>query len=279
MTAAELYAARIDAVNTQRERLRSPSPGDRWGGAARRFRADPARELDPNLAVIASYVEPDDVFVDVGGGAGRVCLPLARRCTEVIDVDPSPAMQAEFEASAAEAGIANARFALADWLSAGDVRGDVCLAANVTYFMREIVRFVEKMEEAAARRVMITVWSVPPPAMDGRLFALVYDEEELKAPGHRELLPVLWEMGILPDVRVLPGPWTDFLAGAETREQAVTLAADRISPGKPERARPAIEANFDALFAHGPDGYRPLWRPAAKELLITWESRRRPTRK
>jgi SAM-dependent methyltransferase len=169
MTAAELYAARIDAVNAQHDRLRGPSPGDRWSGAARRFRAGPLRDLDPNLSVIASYVEADDVFVDVGGGAGRICLPLARRCKEVIDVDPSPAMKAEFEDSAAEAGIANARFILADWLSAGDVRGDVCLTANVTYFMRDIVRFVEKMEEAASRRVMITVWSVPPPAMDGRL--------------------------------------------------------------------------------------------------------------
>jgi hypothetical protein len=26
-------------------------------------------------------------------------------------------------------------------------------------------------------------------------------------PNHRELLPVLWDLGILPDVRVLPTPW------------------------------------------------------------------------
>jgi SAM-dependent methyltransferase len=275
MSAAERYAARIDAANAQIDRLRGVSQGDRWAGAARRFRADPLRELDPNLAILASYVEPGDVFVDVGGGAGRVCLPIARRCQAVINVDPSPAMQAEFEESAAAAGITNAHFVQAGWLEAEEVRGDVCLAANVTYFMRDIVPFIEKMERAAARRVLITVWSVPPPAMDSHLFKLVFGEEQVQAPGHRELLPVLWEMGILPDVRVLPGPWQDFLAGATTREQAITLAADRIWPGNADRARAPIAAHFDTLFAQTADGYRPLWRPSPREVLITWESGQR----
>ncbi len=42
--------------------------------------------------VIASYVRPDDVVVDVGGGAGRVCLPLALQCKEVLNIEPSPGM-------------------------------------------------------------------------------------------------------------------------------------------------------------------------------------------
>jgi SAM-dependent methyltransferase len=274
MTAAESYTARIDAVNQQRERLRGKPHGDRWGGAtARRFRVDPHRALEPNLAILADYVRPDDVVVDVGGGAGRICLPLALRCREVINVDPSPGMAAEFESLAAETGIKNARFVQSDWLEEEGVEGDVAITANVTYFVRDIERFVEKMEAAARRRVIITVWSVPPPAMDGELFRLVFSEEEHAAPGHRELLPVLWEMGILPDVRVLPASWDDSNVFTQTRDEAIAWAADRVWPDKPERARPTIEARFDRLFAHGPDGFRPLWRPAARELLITWESR------
>jgi hypothetical protein len=279
MTAAESYAARIDAVNAQRARVRGPTPDDRWAAGARRFRADPRREPDLNLATLMSYVEQDDVLVDVGGGAGRMCLPMALRCREVINVDPSPGMKGEFEESAREAGITNARFVLADWLNAGDVRGDVCLTANVTYFVGEIVPFIEKLEAAASRRVMIAVWSVPPPAMDTGLFRLVFGEEEVKAPGHEELLPVLWQMGILPDVRVLPGGWTDSVGMPgtglpQTREEAVAAAADRIWPEHADQARGKIEEHFDTLFAPSPGGFRPLWRPRVRELLITWESRR-----
>ena len=81
---------------------------------AQRFRYDPHRSLDANLQVVASYVQPDDVLIDVGGGAGRVSLPLALRCRQVINVDSSPGMLAEFEVCAAEAGITNAYSVLAD---------------------------------------------------------------------------------------------------------------------------------------------------------------------
>src|SRR5215468_1474579 len=106
MTAAETYAARIDAGRAQRARLHGASP-------------------------------PDDPW------AGRVALPLALRCREALVVDASPGMGAEFTAAVAEAGIPNARFVHATWLEAVDLQGDVALTASVTYFVREIVPFIE----------------------------------------------------------------------------------------------------------------------------------------
>src|SRR3954451_19465194 len=95
MSAATTYAERVDAVLAQRTRLRGEQPsGDIFAGLPADhplMKADPRRQHEPNLAIIASYVEPDDVIVDVGGGAGRIALPLALRCREVINVDPSAA--------------------------------------------------------------------------------------------------------------------------------------------------------------------------------------------
>ena len=284
MTAAETYAARIDAVRAQRARLHgAPPPDDPWEGpVARRFRADPHRPLDANLAVLASYTRPEDVLLDVGGGAGRVALPLALRCREVITVDASPGMGAEFAAAAAEAGIANARFIHANWLEAEGLQGDVALTANVTYFVRDIVRFIEKLATAARRRVMITVWSVANPNQSAQLFHLVYGEEQVAAPGHRELLPVLWELGILPDVHVLPGlprvPGGPLGARLpQTPDDAVQLALQGqwLGPQDYRRARGLIEERFSELFAPSPEGFGLLWRQEARELLITWETDQR----
>jgi SAM-dependent methyltransferase len=277
----KIYANRLDAVNAQNSRIYGPAPSaDPWSGqAARQFRFDPYRNLGGNLAIIASYVRPDDVVVDVGGGAGRVCLPLALKCRQVVNVEPSPGMAAEFESLAQEAGITNARLVPSSLPSplpqAGETRGDISFSADVTYFVRDIAAFISQLEAVAARRVMITIWSEPPPNRGAKLFQLVYGEEQAVLPGHRQLLPVLWDMGILPDVRVLPeSPWWEDQT-PPTREEAVQMILeDRwLKPEDRDRAGSLIESHFDELFAPSQGGYLPQWRSDMRELLITWDRR------
>ncbi|MBI2761016.1 MAG: class I SAM-dependent methyltransferase [Chloroflexi bacterium] len=273
-TAADVYAALLDAITAQQVRTRTDSrPGARWDGSAAFFRMDPRRALDPNLTELAAYVQPDDVLVDVGGGAGRVCLPLALRCREVINVEPSTAMRDQFVASAAEAGITNARVIDADWPATEPVEGDVVMTANVTYFVRDIVPFVEAMQRAARRRVIIQVWNVPPPMQAGAAFRAIFGEQQEPVPSYRELLPVLWEMGILPDVRVLPlamrrSPgWP-----AQSREDAVTASLRRLNAPDEAHARAMIDACFDDVIEQDESGYWPAGSRGLREMVITWET-------
>ncbi len=274
-SAAELYADMLDSVEEQQLRLFGPRPADIWTGqTATQFRFDPHRELGPNLAALASYVMPDDVVVDVGGGAGRVSLPLALRCREVFTVEPSAGMAAEYEASKQEAGIANARLVPANLLDAEGVEGDVAVTCDVTYFVRDIRPFVEKLRSVARRRVMILVWSEPPPNRGADLFRRVYGEPLALMPGHRELLPALWDMGILPDVWALPEPtWWETWHYA-TREEALesALFGRWARESGRDRARAVFEEQFDELFAQDGEGYRVIWRKPMRELLITWET-------
>ncbi len=273
--AAEEYAACCDAVREQQLRLFGPLPADIWTGqAAAQFRFNPRRELDANLAAVASYVMPDDVVVDVGGGAGRVSLPLARRCREVLTVEPSAGMAAEYEGSKQEAGITNARLLPVALMDAEGLAGDVAVACDVTYFIRDIAPFIERMQSAARRRVMLLVWSEPPPNRGAGLFRRVYGEPLAPMPGHRELLPALWDLGILPDVRVLPDPaWWETWHYA-TREEALdsVLFGRWSRESDRERARRIFAAQFDELFAPDGEGYRAIWRSPMRELLITWET-------
>ena len=279
MNAAERYAAMSDAFYAQNIWVHgNDTDDDVWAGdAARSFRFDPHRELDDNLKVIASYVQPSDVLVDVGGGAGRVGLPLALRCQSLINVDASPGMGQEFLASAQEAGITNAQLIQSPWLEPQDVSGDVVFSSDVAYFVRDIVPFIEKMDAAAGRRVIIALWSQSPPNRSAPLYRLVYGTDQAPVPAYTDLLPVLWEMGIPADVRFLPeGAWW----GQElpqTRAQAVDLALQGrwLKTQDRPRAAQVILANFEQLFAAETPGFRPLWYPDSRELLITWEAGQR----
>ena len=221
-TAAEGYAAAYDAALAADRFQDHRRPGDHWADAAELFRLDPLRPLDGNLAVIAGYLRPDDRLVDVGGGAGRVSLALANRVREVSLVEPSPAMRAQFVAARDAAGIANARVT-ADWWLDSTETGDVVHLADVTYFVRDIAPFVAKLHDSAARRVMITVWSPTPGDLDAELRRIVLGETPPRWPGLPELAAVLWEMGLLPDIRPLPEPpwWIPETAGGLTDQQAV----------------------------------------------------------
>jgi len=278
-TASSAHDAMVAAYDAQRARVAGPV-GDAWAALAQVFQADPRRALDSLLTKIASLVREDDTLIDVGGGAGRLSLPLALRCRDVVIVDPSEGMRSVFEKTAKDAGISNARFVTADWLEADGIEGDVALVAHVTYFVREIAPFVSKLNSAIGRRVMICVRSVPPPNQIGPFFALAHGEELARLPGHEELMDVLKEIGVTAElIDVGPATVSATALVRKTRVEAVKgeiEAAERMGwLGKvaPERLGELIEQHFDELLVETDQGFLRRGVVDARDLLITWETR------
>jgi hypothetical protein len=185
-----------------------------------------------------------------------------------------------FKRNAAGAGISNTRIVEGEWPDTDAPAGSVALVNHVTYLTREIVPFIKKLEQAGGRRVMITVNSVPGPSFQRVLYQMVHGEAEQIVPGHVEFVNVLWELGILPDIRVLPQPTVPFTP-TPSRDAAIVAAIARF-PGEQwswwslgsdleSRLRSILEARFDELFAASPDGFIPRYVTPGREILITWE--------
>ncbi|MCH8966433.1 MAG: methyltransferase domain-containing protein, partial [Planctomycetes bacterium] len=178
MTAADNYAARVDAVLEQRTRLRGPQPpGDLFAGLPDDhplLRVNPRAPLSENLTVIAEFVGGDDSLLDVGGGAGRYSLPLALRCRDVVNVEGSPAMAAAFERNAGAAGIPNAQAVVGAWPMVETRTADVVLVNHVAYLTRDIRGFVDGLRATARKRVVMTVFIPPPPARNAAIYELVH---------------------------------------------------------------------------------------------------------
>jgi hypothetical protein len=136
-------------------------------------------------------------------------------------VEPSGAMGTGLTANATQAGITHARLLASDWLTSDPPAGSVALVNHVAYLTREIVSCIKKLARVGRRRVLRTVNRPPPPSWHRVRYHLVHGETEEVVPGHVELVSVLWELGILPDIRVLPLPAGRPMIPAPTRAAAI----------------------------------------------------------
>jgi hypothetical protein len=121
---------------------------------------------------------------------------------------------------------------------------------------------------------MIVMHSIPPTNIGAHITRIVSGRDPAPAPGFKELLPVLWNLDILPEVRVL-GP-SDFIAERARfvdREEAIASVLPR---DVADSVRRNVEAHFDDIFVPSDDGIGYMRRRApSRVLLITWEPRRR----
>ena len=267
-TAAERWGGMVRARAAQKAEIATPLTEARWAAYAPTYRFDPRREPEPSLAAALEFVEPDDVVVEIGGGAGRIGLPLALRARALVNVEPSPAMREQFVACAAEQGIVNARPIAAMWPA--NVDGDLIVSADVIYFVEEIAEFLRAMTERARRRAVLLTWSVPPPNLNAELFRVALGVEEAPAPGIRELLPVFEELGIAPEVRDLDERFTWPERLPEDEEAAIRFALDEVEPKDREAARERVAAKIPEMFDRSERPWRPLWRIESRAVIASW---------
>src|SRR5262249_4735562 len=108
MSALEAWKQRVAAHREQSHKIRSAlgmTCQDRWEPFSSFFKADPRRTDDMEVNRLAQEVTPATTLVDVGAGAGRFALPLARRCKHVTAVEPSLSMGETPHHPAAQAGV------------------------------------------------------------------------------------------------------------------------------------------------------------------------------
>ena len=270
--ATERYAEMVRARERQKAELATPLTEERWAEYAPTYRFDPRREPEPQLAAVIGLLESGDEIIEVGGGAGRIGLPLALRARSLINVEPSAGMREQFDICIAEHGIENARALASLWPPAEPLQADLVVSADVTYFVAEIEPFLLALDRAARRRVALLTWTVPPPNVNAALFRLAFGVEEAPAPSFRELLPILWENGITPDVRVVDEwfAWPERLPTDEA--SAIEFALAELEPRDEPAARRQVTAHLDELYERGAS-WEPTWRTPSQAMLISWPTK------
>jgi SAM-dependent methyltransferase len=228
---------------------------DPWRGRADRFATYSERLPDDDLlfARLREIVRPDDTVLDVGAGAGRYALPLARLARRVVAVEPSPAMLRHLEARVAAAGAENVTVVAAAWPEAEVEPADVVLCSHVVYGVREIAPFLRALD-AQTRRVCLIAIRVDQHPGIAELSAALRGEAHLRQPALLDLYPVLAQLGIAADVQTFPAAGSFYFAD---REAAVAHYRDRLRVPPGSSGEATLRAIVTERLVQTPDG---RWR-------------------
>lgn len=206
----ESWAARVRANREQVDRFREiPDASDFYAPVTGLFRADPTRTDEPAMDALLANVRAGETWLDIGAGAGRYALPLARALApsggRVLAVDPSSGMLGGLREIAAEHGIENVEVVEARWppphIDMPQFEADVSLIAHVSYDVEEIGPFIAAMEGATRRRCVAMLMERQPSSIADVCWPTVWGEERIALPALPEFVELLRAMG--RDVEVL----------------------------------------------------------------------------
>ncbi len=198
MTVTSAAAAWRELVERRQAEAEAIGAGQRgyWNRRAAGFQRSMAGREDPFLEFLEPWLAPHKTLIDAGAGFGRHALPRAARLDWVTAVEPSEGMRALLEPAP------NLTVVASSWEDAEVAPADLVICCHVLYGVAEPVPFLEKLERAARERVFVTMRRRQP-ALPAEEAWAVLAGKRTRMPEFDDLLAVLVEMGVRPEVAEL----------------------------------------------------------------------------
>jgi CTP:molybdopterin cytidylyltransferase MocA/SAM-dependent methyltransferase len=273
------WAARVRANREQVERIREiPDGADFYAPVNSLFRADPTRTDDPVLAALLALVRSGERWLDVGAGAGRFALPIARALDpsggSVVALDTSPSMLESLREIAEDYAIENVRTIESRWpptdpRDAAGFDADVALIAHVGYDIEAIGPFLEALEAAAQRTCVAVLMERVPASAADPFWPPVHGEERVALPALPDVVEWLEARARRPSVRRLAVDARHF-ASRDAIEGFVRRQL-WIDPAGPKEVR--FQSALDELTVDDGDGWTIRGRGPSDVGIVTWGPR------
>ncbi len=184
---------------------------------------------------MAGFCQPSVTLLDVGAGAGRFAIPLAKRVRQVIAVDPSEAMLTQLQVAAEVEGVRNLLIVQARWEDAAVQQADLVICAHVVYPIAEIAPFLRKLDAHTLGHAFVYMRVGQVDDYVAELWQSVHGSPRLPHPDYRLLQEVLAALGIPAKLELVT--FTNQVTYQDHHEALADLASRLGVDGHPEQAR------------------------------------------
>ena len=232
---------------------------------------DPFRTDDPVVNILFSMVGTDTEVLDVGGGSGRLAMPLATRAKRITVVEPSEDSVELLNTRATEAGITNITVINEPWEDVPEPSADIVLCSLVLHHVMDAADFVTKLQKHARDRVVIVEMMETPGAVEVPFYERVYGSAPTPLPGLPKVLELLWALDIFPDVTMV-SPETAVLD--TDREGALEHLRRRLSVEEGSDADERLRAAMDDLLVDTPEGLTVRSAAPRRSAIVSWSPER-----
>ena len=253
-TAIYRWKETVEASHEQSRRLNIESASpicDVWEPLAERFGDDPHRTDDPVLNRLDLEVGFKTSVLDLGGCGGRYALPLALRSSRVTVVEPSAQIGEVLSTEAKEAKIENVSIVRGLWQDVEVDPAQVVFCAKMIYGVADVETFILKLESHAVDQVYILADMRSPQAKFSPLWEAVHEEERINLPAMAELLGVLWDLDIYPDLEMFEATFCEIAPNRETSLQILRQMFHVLTDTQQDKRLHAI---MDELIVQTPHG-------------------------
>jgi SAM-dependent methyltransferase len=252
--ALDAWSELVAANREQIERLRESTPSaDFYRPRAQQFR--PGRVVADDLDWVLEHARPEDTWLDIGAGGGRIAVPVAERVTAVHAVEPSEAMREVMGAASESAGLENLTVHDQRWPPEDGVDipiSDVSVASHVLYDQQDLRAFLRAMEAHTRRTCIVVIGDRAPSGAFEPLWSELYGEAPRLLPGRRELLAVLGALDRPFEVRTLPRTAREPVSEEEAYQWARWLYWLEPGSERDQRAQALVTEHFrtdDGMYA------------------------------
>ena len=151
---------------------------------------------DPSLSFLLSNLLPQSSVLDLGGGAGRLSIPLAQNNYSVTIIDSSKAMIRAADKHANHLKLNKVKTFHSTWEEYKNEHFDHIICAHVMYGVFNIKNFILKMLSSVNSDVIIIMYDHSPQSHLADIWELYYSEKRINLPGITELENVITELNL-----------------------------------------------------------------------------------
>lgn len=226
-----LWTQLVELSAQRRQFMKQAHLEDQWHGKAKEFDQrvnERWQQEDSSRVFLRKTLKkfPQASVLDIGAGSGAWVSLMAEQAAKVTALDPSASMLAQLRERVQREGLSNVEIIEGCWPDVEVTPHDIVFCSHAMYGASDLPVFIQAMQQVATKSIILLIRA---PRLDGLMsqaMQLVWGHP-YDSPNYQIAMPILWEMGIFPNVLMeeehLWKPWSHPSLGEALLEMKTRL--------------------------------------------------------